>query len=250
MFAESKKSKNYIFDSFLYIYYLFFTLMTHVLPAIIPHNKTHFFDEVKIVADFASLIQVDISDGIFTPFKTWPYNDRDLEFFEALKKQDLGWPHWENVDIELHLMTKNPEETLLEWIHTGITSVVAHIEATETFQTVVDICRTHDVMIGVAFKPSTDISRIGSVAPHVDFIQVMGSDMLGKHGEELDLRVVEKIQTLRALYPQSIIAVDIGVTEETARELVHAGADKLVVGSAILEARNPSGVFRKLQSLG
>jgi len=223
--------------------------MIQVLPAIIPHTKSQMEEEMKKVSSFAKLVQVDITDGVFVPTTSWPYNGRDQEYFEALKTEDKGWPEWEDVDVELHLMVKNPEHVLLDWIQTGVVSIVAHIEATDNFHAVIDMCRNHNVSVGVAIKPSTDTTRIAEFVPLVDFIQCMGSDMLGKHGTALDDKAVEQIKTLHSLYPDSIISVDIGVSEESAQRLVDAGARKFIAGSAILDAENPREVFNKLKWL-
>lgn len=222
--------------------------MVQVLPAIIPINKDQLSEEIKKVSPFARLIQVDISDGIFTPVKTWPYNGLDTDFFESLKKEGVGWPDWENVDVELHLMVQNPENILEDWIHTGIVGVVAHIEATEDFQKVIDICKRNEVLIGLAIKPSTDIEKIKPFENQIDFIQVMGSDSLGRHGTLLEEVALDKIKTLRGLYPERIIGIDIGVTTETTERIISAGANKLISGSAILESENPEETFNDLQS--
>jgi len=219
-----------------------------VLPAIIPRNKDQLEEEIRRVAGFANLIQIDISDGIFTPYKTWPYNGNNTDYFEQLKKQEIGWPRWEDVDVEVHLMVKYPEQVVQDWINSGVSGVVAHIEATEDFQKVIDICKENMVSIGIAIKPSTDISKLTAFAEQVDFIQVMGNDLLGKHGVELEEEAISKIKNLRELYPQSIIAIDIGVSLETKDELVSAGANKLISGGAILESANPEEVWSELSS--
>ena len=222
--------------------------MIKVIPAIIPHTKEQLEGEIKKVAQFASFVQIDISDGVFVPTKTWPYNARDQEFFEGLKNEKVGWPRWEDVEYEIHLMVKSPEDVVLDWIHTGVASIVAHIEATTNFQKVIDICREHGVTVGIAIKPSTDIRRLEQFVSQVDFIQCMGSDMLGKHGVHLDEKAISQIKTLHALYPESIIGIDIGVNEETAESLVSAGATRLISGSDILDADNPEEVYRNLES--
>jgi ribulose-phosphate 3-epimerase len=187
--------------------------MIQVVPAIIPHTKEQLIEEINKVFHFAKLVQIDISDGLFTPHKTWPYNGRDAGFFDELKTEMTGWPRWEDVDFEIHLMVKNPEEVLMDWIHSGAVSIVAHVESTDDFQKVIDICRENNVSIGLAIKPGTDISKIENFADKIDFIQVMGSDQLGKHGTELEDRAVDMISRLHASYPERIIAIDIGVNE-------------------------------------
>lgn len=223
--------------------------MIQVLPAIIPQNKEQLEEEIKKVSSFAESVQVDISDGLFTSVKTWPYNGRDTDFFSKLQTEEAGWPLWEKVEVEVHLMVKLPENVVSEWIHTGITSLVAHIEATENFQKIIDECKKFNVAVGLALKPSTDISRVAPFASQVDFLQVMGNDELGKHGVELSEKAVEKIKELRAAYPERIIGIDIGVNEDTAERLVEAGATKLISGSAILGAARPQEVFQYFQGL-
>lgn len=223
--------------------------MTEVLPAIIPINKIQLEEEIKKVSSFSDLVQVDISDGIFTNTKTWPYNGRDVDYFESLKKEENGWPEWEKVDVELHMMVISPENVLNDWINTGVTSIVAHVESTENFQEVIDICKEKIISVGVAIKPSTDISKIEPFVSGVDFIQVMGSDNIGKHGVELEPKAVEVIKSLRGLYPSLTIAIDIGVTEENAGMLVEAGANKLISGGAILNSDDPERIFDILKSV-
>ena len=222
--------------------------MIQVVPAIIPHTKEQLEDEIQKVAKFAKLIQVDITDGIFVPTKTWPYNDRDVDFFDKLKNEEVGWPRWEDVDVEVHLMIKNPEGTVLDWIRTGASAIVAHIEATDNFQEVIELCREKLISVGVAIKPSTDISRLESFVSQVDFIQCMGNDLLGKHGVSLDPKAILQIKELHKLYTERIIAIDIGVNEETVEELISAGVSKFISGGIILEASNPEEEYDRLVS--
>ena len=222
--------------------------MTQIIPSIIPRNRHDIEDEINLVSPFAKLVQVDICDGVFAGPKTWPYNFIDVEFFDELKREETGWPKWEDMDIEIHLMVQNPEEVCEDWIKTGAVSVVAHIEATKNFQKVIDICHSYNVAIFMAIKPSTNVNILVPFAGQVDGIQVMGSDDIGHHGAELQGKAIEKIKLLKEMYPDKIIAIDIGVSLETKDELVSAGASKLISGSAILEAEDPKKVYEELSS--
>ncbi len=222
--------------------------MTQVVPAIIPHTKDQIEEEIRKVSGFAELVQIDISDGIFVPTKTWPYNGRDAEYFEKLKTEELGWPKWEDLEFEVHLMVKSPEDVVTDWIHTGASAVIAHVEATDNFQKFIDLCREGGVSVGVAIKPSSDIDLLKPFVSQVDFIQVMGSDMLGKHGVALDSKAVDLIKTLHALYPERIISIDIGVNTETKKILTEAGATKLISGGAILDSESPEEIYEELEN--
>ncbi len=221
--------------------------MIEVIPAIIPENLEQLETEIKKVSHFAKLVQIDISDGQFTQTKTWPYNGRDKDFFEKLKSQEVGWPEWDNVDIEVHLMVKSPENIIEAWIQSGISSVVFHIEATEVPDQIINICRQHEVAVGAAIKPSTPISLVEPIAEALDFIQVMGSDNLGSHGITLRHESVKMIKEIHAKYPNKKIAIDIGVDEESRDLLVEAGATRLVSGGAILKASNPQRAYEILE---
>jgi ribulose-phosphate 3-epimerase len=222
--------------------------MTEIIPSIIPKNKEQLEDEIDLISSFADFVQIDISDGIFAPVKTWPYNGLNIEYFDDLKNENAGWPKWKNIDFEVHLMVSSPENILRDWIQTGISSAVAHIEATENFQKIIDICRENQVKIWIAIKPSTDISLLAPFAGQVDGIQAMGSDRLGEHGIALENRALKQIEKLREKFPDTPVAVDIGVNLETKDALLEAGAVKLVCGSAILDADNPRKVFEELSA--
>lgn len=217
-----------------------------VVPAIIPKTREQMEEEIKKVSGFVSLIQIDISDGLFTPFKTWPFNGQDVEYFENLKSETEGLPLWEKIDYEFHLMIQNPEDYVESFIHAGASSIIVQIEAVNNFEKIIEICKENEVSLGVAVKPKTDIEKIKAVADKADFIQVMGSDLLGKHGTVLEDRAVERIKELRALYPEKAIAIDIGVNDDTKVLLIEAGATKLVSGSAIFGYKNPEEAYNNL----
>lgn len=216
-----------------------------VVPAIIPRNKEQMLEEIKKVSGFANLIQIDISDGEFTPFKTWPFNGQDTDFFAKLKTEEEGLPYWDNIDYEFHLMINDPEEYVEGFIHAGAKTIIVQIEAVRDFKKILDLCRQNEVSLGIAIKPKTDTNKL-EVAGEADFFQVMGSDMLGKHGEKLDDRAVEKIKEIKNIYPDKNIAIDIGVNGETKDVLADAGATKLVSGSDILDSENPEEEYNNL----
>jgi ribulose-phosphate 3-epimerase len=216
-----------------------------VVPAIIPRNKEQMLEELKKISGFAKLVQVDISDGIFTPFKTWPFNGQDTDFFAKLKTEEEGLPYWDNIDYEFHLMINDPEEYVEGFIHAGAKTIIVQIETINDFSKIFDLCKQNEVSLGIAIKPKTDTSKL-VMAKEADFFQVMGSDLLGKHGEKLDSRAVDKIKEINNIYPDKTIAIDIGVNMETRDVLVEAGATKLISGSDILDSENPEEEYNNL----
>jgi ribulose-phosphate 3-epimerase len=222
--------------------------MAEILPAVIPKTFVYLEEEVAKVKDFASLIQVDITDGIFTKHASWPYAG-DTGEYPHLVEESIGLPFWEDMDYEMHLMVENPELVIEDWIKAGASSIVVHIESTENMESVIDMCKAAEVRIGIALKPSTQTGRLAPYGDRIDFIQCMGSDDLGHHGVELDPEIFERLKELREVYPDLDLSVDIGVNEENAPDLIAAGATKLVVGHAVFDSSNIAEAIQYFQNL-
>ncbi len=222
--------------------------MTTLVPAIIPENFNHLHDEVAKVKDCVTLVQVDICDGSFVKSKMWPYRNDGGEF-EGLLRQDMGLPFWEDVDYEFHLMVETPEKYVEDWITIGASSIIVHVETVTDMNMISTLCKASEVSLGLAIKPSTESILLAPYMEMIDFVQCMGGDNLGHHGETLDPSVYEKIKQLREMYPELIIAIDIGVNRETAPLLVKAGVNKLVSGGAVFESKNIIESVEYFQSL-
>jgi ribulose-phosphate 3-epimerase len=222
--------------------------MTQVVPAIIPKDFKYLEVEINKVKDYASLVQIDITDGIFTKNKTWPYVG-DTGEFAKLVEEELGLPSWEDMDYEMHLMVEHPETVVEDWVKAGVSSIVVHVESIteESMEAIIALCKAAEVLVGLAIKPSTQTGRLAPYGDRIDFIQCMGSDDLGHHGAELNPAIFGRLKELREIYPDMILAVDIGVSEETASELVKAGATKLVAGHAVFENGNIEEAIKNLE---
>lgn len=221
--------------------------MINVTPAIITKNFKQLEEKVALVKDYCDFVQVDITDGKFTHNLTWPYTGDNGEYAQ-LATEEVGLPFWEDVDYEFHLMIEKPEETVAEWIKIGASRIIVQIESTEKLQDIIDQCKAASVQIGIALKPSTDIELLTPFVEQIDCIQCMGNEELGRHGSPLDLEVLEKIKTLREKYPEMNIAIDIGVHRDTAGDLIDAGVDTLVAGSAIFDAQNIAEAIEDLRN--
>jgi len=208
--------------------------MTKVIPAIIAKNFKHIEEKVSKVKDFVDVVQVDIVDGIFVPKATWPYVGDEGELAQ-LVSQEMGLPFWEDVDYEFHLMIEKPEATIGQWIAMGASRIIVQIETVTDMNAIIEECKASQVQVGTALKPSTDNSVLTPWVEKIDCIQCMGNDILGRHGVPLEQDVLEKIHTLRTMYPDMEISIDIGVNKDTVAELVDAGVTTFVAGSAVFE---------------
>lgn len=231
-----------------------------IIPAILPKNFEELETDVGLVTGLVPTVQIDICDGKFVPNITWPYKKHD-ENFEAILREERGLPHWENIEYEIDLMVKNPEEDVMRWITAGAARIIIHVESTQHLVTTVQKVGSL-VDIGLAINIDTPNEVLAPLLGpgigvdgaevagenHIKFIQCMGIAKIGFQGESFDRRVLEKIATLQKMYPNMPISVDGGVTLENARELRDAGATRLVAGSAIFNTTNQADIVSTIHT--
>lgn len=223
--------------------------MIEVVPAIIPDNFAHLTDEVEKVAKFVSRIQVDVMDGKYAPSKSWPYsNERDWAYLQLLEGK-THLPHITEISYELDMMVENPEEHIDDWMKVGFKTLIIHTESTKQLPQIIEKATEHSVDVGLALKPATSLEQLDTYIEQIAFVQFMGNNKIGYHGVSLDSFVLPKISTLRAKYPELIIGIDIGVTEETVQILVDHGVNKLVSGSAIYNSEDIEETITWFKSL-
>lgn len=212
--------------------------MIRVVPAIIPASFDNLNYKLSRVKDHVDLVQVDVLDGKFVPSVSWPYDPEHQEQYTAIAAGKVAFPYAREVSFEVDMMVRQPEQYIDDWIKAGARSCIIHIESTNKLGRIIKHLHAHTVGIGIALKPKTKNERLEPFLSHVDFVQCMGNDKIGYQGVSLQKSVLGKIKDLRKARPELIIGVDIGVNIETAPELIAAGANKLVSGSAIFSSDN------------
>ena len=241
--------------------------MTEIIPAILPEDIDDLREKLSLISGIIPLAQIDVCDGRFAPTKTWPYKKGVDETFLRIVGQEEGFPFWGSVDFEADLMVKHPENIVDDWISAGAKRVIIHIESTpdplSLFQKIkleygASDESSYGVETGVALNietPNEEVYELLSEVddegePAIDSVQFMGIENIGYQGEPFDERVFEKIRELRERFPDIIISVDGGVSLENASELIEAGANRLVSGSAIFESGDIAGTVEVFQNIG
>ena len=221
--------------------------MKEIIPAIIPENFSDLKDKVSIIAGFAETVQVDICDGKFVPSENWPLVGDNGEFEKI--KEEKGLPESDHVDYEIHVMAETPNDEVADWARAGASRIIVHIETGS--DTVEDIIEEwgHTVEIGIAINLNTPVSLVSPFLEKVKVFQLMGIERVGFQGQGLDERIFGRIKELRGLAPKHIISIDGGVNLENAGKLIKAGANRLVVGSAIWKSKNPIEIIKKFKNI-
>jgi len=230
--------------------------MTKIIPTVMPENEDDFREKIATVFRYVDTIQIDVMDGKFVNSTSWPYNDFGNVFWDKLKSQDEGLPEWEKVNFEVDLMVENQIEEATNWINAGVSRIIGHVEAftsDEMVEEFIELGKNSMVEVYLALAPSTDVNRIkkwlNSETNKIDGVQFMGIENVGYQGQPFAEEIIKKISELREEFPDLIISVDGGVNEETAPELIEAGATNLASGSYIFNSSDPKESIDYLKSL-
>lgn len=222
-------------------------MKNEIIPAILPMQFSELEEHLELIKGFAKTVQIDVCDGQFTPSASWPYRKHD-ENFDAIAKEERGMPEWESFNFEIDLMANRPEERVDEWVSAGATRIIVHAESRGNVKGAIENLKGR-AEVGLALNIETNIEVIKEYKDDIQFVQCMGIDQIGFQGQKFDLQVIEQIKAIRATYPEMIISVDGGVSLENARDLLEAGANRLVVGSAIFESDNAIDAIQNFKAV-
>ena len=226
-------------------------MTVEIIPAILVRTKKDLEEQLLSVSGAAPVVQIDVVDGSFARPATWPYNSP--ESFEPIRVGDEALPCWEDIDFQFDIMAQHPEQDIESFIAAGASSVVFHAKSPGAMAAIEKLRSsfkedTHEYMpsIGIALTPEHQASDLVPFIELVQFVQVMGIAHVGHQGEAFDERAIDLVAAIHTAYPTLLIQVDGGVSLSTIPPLVHAGAMRLVAGSAIFAHPNPREAYRAL----
>jgi len=208
--------------------------MIEFVPAILTDRAGVFKEQAeRLVTAGVRRAHLDIGDGVFVPTTT-------IDGVSELMALDLP------LDWDVHLMVRRPEEYLARWWQVPRADrFIVHVEATDQFDVLATQAHDRGRRIGAAINPETPLERLYAVLNAADLAQFM-TVVPGAQGGEFLPWVLERLAQTHAEYPQMELAVDGGITPQTAPACAAAGAHLLVCGSYIAKAPD---VVRALQEL-
>jgi ribulose-phosphate 3-epimerase len=212
--------------------------MIEIIPAILPENIGELRGKAGLVHGLVRTIQIDFCDGFFVPSKTWPYNNKDTQFYTQILNEQEGLPYWEDFNFEFDLMVKNAHKDFENILKLGPSRVVFHLDAESdlvSFFEKLDPIYLTLLDFGIAVTTTDDIKRVEVFLPYISFVQCMGIERVGVQRQDFDERVLQQIRSVKSTYPNLKVSVDGSVNKSTIHALVEAGADRLVIGSALFD---------------
>ncbi|OGI60934.1 hypothetical protein A2641_00920 [Candidatus Nomurabacteria bacterium RIFCSPHIGHO2_01_FULL_37_25] len=234
--------------------------MNKIVPAILEKNFSEIKNKLSALRGLAKCAHIDICDGVAVPSQSWPFGSGhlggfdDFDFQKIMNEQE-GMPFWEEFDFEFDLMVADAVENFDLYMKLGPKRLIFHpeikvdIEEFKNFLEGLDMYIRDVMEIGIAFKPSDDMSIVSQFSHKVDFLHCMGSDRIGFQGENFSEKALENIKFLKKNLPGVIVSVDIGINLENAQSILEAGADRLIIGSGIWKSSDPIGALKSFQNL-
>ena len=148
--------------------------------------------------------------------------------------------------LDCHLMVDNPERHIPQVVAAGGDSVTFHIEACEDVPEMIALARAQGLGVGVAFNPGTNVDDVVEGAADADLALCMSINP-GYSGQEFMPEALDRLRELRSGLPEDVfVQVDGGISQENVRDAHEAGANLLVVGSAIFHREDLPRAYHRL----
>jgi len=211
-----------------------------VEPSLYASDFTRLGEQIEELLDAGvRVFHYDIGDGHFVePITIGPI------VIESIA--DLV--HGRGAVLDCHLMVDNPERHIPQVARAGGDSVTFHAEVTEDPGSLIELARTHDLGVGVAFTPKTAVEDAARAAEGADIALCMSIEP-GYSGQAFMPEALDRIARLRELLPETPIQVDGGIGPDTIGPAREAGASLFVAGTSIFGQGDVAAAYARLVEL-
>ena len=212
--------------------------MIQIAPSMLAADFLHLHKDVEMVNEHADLFHLDIMDGVFVPNLSYGF-----PIVEAIAKIATK-------PLDTHLMIIEPEKYVERFVKAGSAMVSFHLNATKDPDAVLAQIRSLGAKAGLVINPDLPVESLFPHLKNCDFVMLM-SVFAGFGGQKFIEATYDRVRALKAeIDAQGLdipIEVDGGVSASNAAQLVEAGAEILVAGSAVFKAENPSTVIAAMR---
>lgn len=213
--------------------------MTLLAPSLLSADFVRLAEEIaKVEASGADWLHLDIMDGHFVPNLTF-----GPPVVAAIRKVS-------KLPLDVHLMITNPSGLIEQFADAGADYLTVHVETEPHLHRLVNRIRELGVKPAVTLNPATPVECLDEILSEVDMVLVMSVNP-GFGGQKFipaALRRISKLkEKLKQFDRQVLIEVDGGVNLTTAPQLIQAGVDVLVAGSAVFGSSDMKATIAALK---
>ncbi|MDX2077946.1 MAG: ribulose-phosphate 3-epimerase [bacterium] len=203
--------------------------MIHLAPSLLAADFARLGEQVQEAeANGAELIHIDVMDGQFVPNITM-----GALVVEAVRRVT-------RLPLDVHLMIVQPALHIEAFARAGADRITVHYEADNHLHRTLMMIKSFGCVAGVAINPHTPAIALDAILPFVDLVNVMTVNP-GFGGQEFIHEMMSKVAELRAMIGNLRRPIDLevdgGINPQTAMSAAQAGANILVVGSAVFNSQ-------------
>jgi ribulose-phosphate 3-epimerase len=214
--------------------------MVQIAPSILSADFARLGEHLaQVEAGGADIVHFDVMDGHFVPNITV-----GLPVVKAVKAVT-------KLPIDTHLMITEPARYAEQFVDAGASMVSVHVEADPHLNRTLAAIRKKGAQAGIVLNPATPISSLEEALPFADYVLIMSVNP-GFGGQKFIEASADKVRRLRRMIDARglnvRIEIDGGIDTSNAAQVVAAGAEILVAGSAIFAQPDPAQAVRDLRA--
>lgn len=216
--------------------------MLKLAPSILSADFSALAADVKKIEEGgADYIHVDVMDGHFVP---------NISFGAAVMKSLNGKA---SLPYDVHLMIENPDQYIGDFVTDQTEFITVHQEACVHLHRTIQNIKSKGVKAGVSINPATPVSTLECVLEDLDLVLIMSVNP-GFGGQKFIPQTLQKVKELAAIKKERgldfAIEIDGGVTLANAKEVMDAGVEIAVAGSAVFGAEDVVQRVRDFKQIG
>ena len=214
--------------------------MPLIAPSLLASDFLHLADVCKLVNESeADWFHLDVMDGRFVP--NISFGIPVIEYIRKAAKKIC----------DVHLMIEEPEKLTPAFKKAGADTLIVHLETCRNLHSNIQQIRALGMKPAVAINPHTPVEMLKDILSDLHHVLIMTVNP-GFGGQSFIPHSLEKVREMKKMILETgkeiLIEVDGGITLENASSLVEAGADVLVAGSSVFQAKDPKQAIRLLKN--
>lgn len=209
-----------------------------IAPSILTASFANLESTIKELEEAgADYLHLDIMDGSFVPQITF-----GSKIISDIKKIT-------SLPLDVHLMIVSPEKHIDDFAKAGADIISVHYEGNIHLHKLIMQIKSHNVKAGIVLNPHTRVDVIEPLIDDIDNVLIMSVNP-GFGGQKFITNSIKKIEETKKLIGQReiIISVDGGINLNTCSDVIKAGANLLVAGSAIIDSKDKKETIKQLRN--